>query len=230
MKRLIAHRFTSNSKLPPIAIGAKLQTTMIDTIIFDLGGVLIDWDPRHVYKKIFSSEEEMEYFFSHICTHEWNITQDAGRPLQEGTELLVKQHPEYEAEIRAFYGRWEEMLGGPVEESVSILKRLKEINSRPLYALTNWSAETFPVALKRYDFLHWFDGIVVSGEEKTRKPFPEIYQILISRYDITPENALFIDDNLDNVEAAKSHGIHGIHFTTADALRKDLQKFDISLD
>ena len=143
--------------------------TKITTIIFDLGGVLIDWNPRYVYRQIFDNEEKIDWFFENICTHEWNEHQDAGRSLQEATEELVAKFPEYENEVRAYYGRWEEMLGGPVNETVEILHLLKQLNKYNLYALTNWSAETFPVALERYDFLKWFDGIVMSGEEKTRR-------------------------------------------------------------
>src|SRR5215212_5971306 len=140
--------------------------TKITTIIFDLGGVLIDWNPRYVYRTIFDNEEKIDWFFENICTNEWNEHQDSGRSLKEATEELVAKHPEHENEIRAYYDRWEEMLGGPINETVEILRSLKEANKYKLYALTNWSAETFPVALQRYDFLQWFDGIVMSGEEK----------------------------------------------------------------
>jgi 2-haloacid dehalogenase len=183
----------------------------IDTVIFDLGGVLIDWNPRYLFRSIFTSADEMEHFLTHICTPDWNEEQDAGRPLHEATDALVVRHPEYEMQIRAFYGRWEEMLGGSFEDTVAALKQLKDVGLYKLYALTNWSAETFPVALERYAFLHWFDGIVMSGEEKTRKPFPEFYHILLQRYQVEPQKALFIDDNLRNVKAARELGIHTIH-------------------
>ncbi|MDQ6890935.1 MAG: HAD hydrolase-like protein, partial [Bacteroidota bacterium] len=153
----------------------------ITTIIFDLGGVLIDWNPRYVYRDIFENEEKIDWFFENICTSDWNEKQDAGRSLQEATEELVTKHPEYENEVRAYYGRWEEMLGGPIHETVEVLHSLKETERFKMYALTNWSAETFPVALERYDFLKWFDGIVMSGEEKTRKPFADIYNTLLKR-------------------------------------------------
>ena len=153
----------------------------IDTIIFDLGGVLIDWDPKKVYRTIFKTEKEIEWFFENICTNDWNENQDAGYPLAKATEELVAKHPEWEKEIKAFYGRWEEMLGGPIQETVEIYKQLKQNSSYKFYALTNWSAETFPIALERYDFLHWFDGRLVSGEEKTRKPFLDFYQKLLDK-------------------------------------------------
>jgi 2-haloacid dehalogenase len=162
-----------------------------NTIIFDLGGVLIDWNPDYVYRTIFQDEAELRWFYQNICTSDWNEEQDAGRPLAEATELLVAQFPEHEANIRAYYGRWEEMLKGPIEATVEILRTLKEKTDYKLYALTNWSAETFPVALQRYEFLHWFDGRVVSGEEKTRKPFKQIYELLLQRYNIDPRSAIF---------------------------------------
>jgi len=200
---------------------------MIDTIIFDLGGVLIDWNPRYMYHSIFADANEMEHFLTHICTPDWNEEQDAGRSLQEATEWLVTQHPDYQDQIKAFYGRWEEMLGGVFEDIVNVLKEIKEQKQYRLYALTNWSAETFPVALARYDFLHWFDGIVMSGKERTRKPFPEFYHILLDRYQIDPRKALFIDDNLRNVEAARKLGINTIHLEKPEQIRQLLREWDI---
>jgi 2-haloacid dehalogenase len=195
---------------------------MVTTVIFDLGAVLIDWDPRHLYRKIFAEESQMQHFLQQVCTPEWNEEQDGGRSLQEATELLVARHPEHEENIRHFYGRWEEMLAGPIEGTLNILQELKESGKYQLYALTNWSAETFPIALERFDFLPWFDGVVVSGTEKNRKPFPSFYQLLLNRYDINPEQALFIDDNLRNVTAAEQVGIASIHFISPAQLREAL--------
>jgi 2-haloacid dehalogenase len=192
------------------------------TVIFDLGAVLIDWDPRHLYRKVFADEDQMEYFLQHICSPEWNEEQDGGRPLQEATELLVSRHPGHEENIRHFYGRWEEMLAGPIPGTLDILRELKESGNHTLYALTNWSAETFPIALERYDFLHWFDGIVVSGIEKNRKPFASFYQVLLNRYSVDPKEAIFIDDNLRNVLAAEQLGIASIHFVSPSQLREQL--------
>ena len=186
---------------------------MIDTIIFDLGGVLIDWNPRYLFRKLFTSEQGMEHFLTHICSPDWNEEQDAGRTLAEATEWLVASHPEYETHIRAYYGRWEEMLGGVFGEGVESLRKLTQETDYRVYALTNWSAETFGIALRKYDFLHWFDGIVVSGTEKTRKPFPEFYRILLDRYSVEPQKALFLDDNLRNIEAARLLSIHAVHIT-----------------
>ena len=205
------------------------MSTTIEAIIFDLGGVLIDWNPRHVYRTIFDSEEKIDWFFDNICTNDWNEKQDAGYSLSTATEELVAQHPEWEAEIRAYYDRWIEMLGGPMHETVNILRDLRQQEHLSLYALTNWSHETFPVALERFEFLQWFDGIVVSGEEKTRKPFPEFYQKLLERYNIDPARAIFIDDNLRNVKAAEDAGIHGIHFLNAKQLSDELRKFHVEV-
>jgi 2-haloacid dehalogenase len=200
---------------------------MITTIIFDLGAVLIDWNPHYMYRTIFSDEEEMKNFLATVCTSDWNEEQDAGRPLHEGTEILVKQFPEHEANIRAFYSRWEEMLGGAFWDTVEIFKELKDTGKYKIYALTNWSAETFPVAFAKFEFLNWFDGIVVSGEEKMRKPTPEFYHILLDRYHVKPEEALFIDDNYRNIIAAEKLGIRCIHFTSAERLREELVGLNI---
>ncbi|MDN3550925.1 HAD family hydrolase [Mucilaginibacter aquaedulcis] len=196
---------------------------MINTIIFDLGAVLIDWNPHYMYRTLFSDEQEMKNFLAEICTSDWNEEQDAGRALQEGTDILVARFPEHEANIRAFYGRWSEMLGEPFHGTVELLKQLKASGKYKIYALTNWSAETFPVALERYDFLGWFDGIVVSGTEKMRKPAPEFYQILLDRYQVEANEALFIDDNYRNILAAEKMGIKSIHFTSSEQLEAELK-------
>ncbi len=195
----------------------------INTLVFDLGGVLIDWNPEYLYNKIFPNDDERRWFLSTICTLDWNEQQDEGRSLQEGTEQLVRQFPAHEASIRAYYGRWKEMLGGPIHETVEIFRQLKFHTDLKLYALTNWSAETFPVALELYDFLHWFDGRLVSGEEKVRKPFPEIYRLLIDRFGIEPQRAIYVDDNIRNVLPARELGFHAIHFRTPELFREELK-------
>lgn len=194
----------------------------INTIIFDLGNVLIDWNPKYVFDKLFDDEDRKKYFFENICTMEWNEAQDAGRPIKEATEELVAQYPEWKEYIEAYYGKWTEMLGGPIHDTVEIFKTLKQSGRYKLYALTNWSAETFPYALEMYEFLHWFDGRVVSGEEKMRKPHPEFYQVLLDRFDVRAEEALFIDDSVRNIQAAKKIGIKTIHFTSPEQLRNEL--------
>jgi 2-haloacid dehalogenase len=200
------------------------------TIIFDLGGVLIDWNPEYLYLDIFGGDRvKMNAFFELVCTMDWNENQDAGYPLAQATEDRIALFPEYEILIKKYYGQWEEMLGEAISGSVQVLKKLIENPKFRVVALTNWSAETFPVALKRFDFLHWFEGIVVSGTEKTRKPYSEIYQITLDRFNIDPSEALFIDDNLRNIKGAKALGINGIHFSTPEELIKDLNNFKIKL-
>jgi 2-haloacid dehalogenase len=197
---------------------------MIRTIIFDLGAVLIDWNPHYLYRKIFTEEEKMLHFLETVCTSDWNEEQDAGRSLQEATEQLVAKFPEHEENIRHYYGRWPEMLGGAIEGTVAIFRELKAKEQYNFYALTNWSAETFPLALERFDFLQWFDGIVVSGTEKNRKPFASFYQVLLDRYQVHPSEALFIDDNLRNIRAAEQLGITSVHFTSPEQLRDVLRE------
>lgn len=205
------------------------DTSKLETIVFDLGGVLIDWNPLYVYQNLIPDEKERQYFFEHICTSEWNEEQDAGRSLQEATDILVAQFPEHAENIKAFYGRWVEMLRGPIEGTVEVLKEIKELKKYRLYALTNWSDETFHIALEKYDFLHWFDGILVSGKEKTRKPFPEFYQLLFERFDIDPQKTLFIDDNFRNIEAGEIAGLTTIHFLSPYQLKEELEKLRIYL-
>lgn len=199
------------------------MTKTIDTLVFDLGGVLIDWNPDYLYNKLIPDEKERRWFLENICTPDWNEHQDAGRSLREGTEWLVKRFPEHAAAIRAYYDRWTEMLGGPIHETVDIFRELKTLGRLRLYALTNWSAETFPVALEMYEFLHWFDGRLVSGEEKIRKPFPEIYRLLIDRFGIDPPKAIYVDDNIRNVLPARELGFIGIHFRTPELFREELK-------
>jgi 2-haloacid dehalogenase len=199
----------------------------INTIIYDLGGVLVDWNPDYLYRKIFKTDEEMRWFYKNICTPEWNLEQDAGRSIKEATEVLVNQFPDYEVYIRMYYGRWTEMLNGPIQESVEIFQNLKESGKYKFYALTNWSAETFPTAVKMYEFLNWFDGRVVSGEEKTRKPFPEIYKTLINRFSIDPLKALYTDDNMHNLVPARDLGMETIHFQSPAQFKKSLEKLSL---
>jgi 2-haloacid dehalogenase len=201
----------------------------IKTIIFDLGGVLIDWNPRYLYRQLMESEAEMEAFLQNVTTSDWNEEQDAGRPLAEATTLLIKQHPDKEALIRAFYDQWTEMLGGPISETVEILQRLKEQQQYDLFALTNWSAETWPLAVERYDFLGWFQGVLVSGQEKMRKPASAFYLLLEERFPLQLSSALFIDDNLRNVQAATALGLRSIHYMSPAQLKVALATHGIVL-
>lgn len=195
----------------------------IKNVIFDLGGVLIDWNPDKVYKDVFNNDsEKMIHFYTKICTQDWNENQDAGYPMAKATEERVALFPEYEKEIRMFYGRWDDMLGDQIQGTVDILKELSDDPNYKVVALTNWSHETFPKAIAKFSFLQWFEGILVSGEEKTRKPFPEIYELTLSKFNLKAGESLFIDDNLRNIEAAKKFGIHSIHFQSPEQLNKEL--------
>jgi 2-haloacid dehalogenase len=194
--------------------------------VFDLGGVLIDWNPRHLYRKIFVSEEEVDDFLSTVATPEWHSEQDRGRSLEEATALLISQHPEFGPEIESHYGRWDEMFGGPIEDSVCVLQDLRE-QGYPLYALTNWPAEIFPRARKRWDFLGWFDGIVVSGEERAIKPDRAIYDVLVERTGLDPTTTVFIDDREPNIRAAEDLGFIAVKFEDAAKLRKDLVRLGV---
>jgi 2-haloacid dehalogenase len=191
-------------------------------VVFDLGGVLIDWDPRHLYRKLFAGDEAaMEHFLATVCTHDWNRCQDAGRSFAQGARLLKAEHPEKAELIDAYGIRFDEMIAGPIPGSVEILAELRD-RCTPLYGLTNWSAETYPAALERFAFLRWFRGILVSGEIKVIKPDPRIFALLIERFAIEPQGAVYIDDVEANVAAARPFGIHAIHFTTPAKLREEL--------
>jgi 2-haloacid dehalogenase len=190
-------------------------------IVFDLGGVLIDWDPRHMYRKLFDDESEMEMFLTDVTTLEWNRAQDAGRRWEDGVAVLSAQHPDQADLIAAYYARWEEMLGGPITGTVDILARLKAAGQE-IHALTNWSAQTFPIARERYEFLDWFQDIVVSGEEHLVKPDPRLYEVLLDRIGHDASNCIFIDDSLSNVEAAARLGFDAIRFENPQHLSEAL--------
>jgi len=182
---------------------------VIRNIIFDFGGVLVDWNPEYLFKDVFRDRAELDYFLGNICTHDWNEKQDAGRPLSEAIHTLQEQYPRYRNEIRLFYDEWTTMLGGPIEQNVALLEPLKT-NYR-LFGLTNWSAETFPIAFDLYPFFEAFEGIVVSGEERLAKPDERIYLVLLDRYGLTAAECLFIDDNARNIRAATALGFHTLH-------------------
>lgn len=202
----------------------------IKTIIFDLGGVLIDWNPEYLYRKIFDNDEsKMEWFLTEICPYSWNENQDAGKSWPLAIEEKVAEHPQYREWIEAYYYRWEEMLGGSLQGTIEILKKLIDSKKYQILALTNWSADTFPKALQHFEFLHWFDGIVVSGEENTRKPFHDIYQILFERYNVTPSEAIFIDDNTKNIEAGNELGLNCINFKSPADLAEELKKYYVEI-
>jgi len=195
--------------------------------VFDLGGVLIDWDPRHLYRKLFGGDDAaMERFLADVCSNSWNLRQDAGRGWAEAIAELSARHPAQVPLIEAFRARWAEMLGGPIEGSVAIQRELKDAGT-PLHALTNWSHETFPIAQERYEFLSWFGAIVVSGAERLVKPDPAIFTLLMERHGLCAEQLVFVDDNPRNADAATALGMHGIHFVSPAGLRADLAELGL---
>jgi 2-haloacid dehalogenase len=196
-------------------------------VVFDLGGVLIDWDPRYLYRSLFDGDDAaMEEFLSQVTTEEWNGNQDAGRPWSEAIEVLAAQHPERRDLIAAFWERWPEMLGGALDETVAILAELRAAGVR-VYALSNWSAETFPRARPRFPFLDWFDGIVISGEVRLVKPDPRIFRHLLETHGLEAERTVFVDDHEANVQAAAELGMIAIHFEGAEALRRQLRSLGL---
>jgi 2-haloacid dehalogenase len=193
----------------------------VKAAVFDLGGVLIDWDPRYLYRKLLADEGEVEEFLATVCTPEWNAEQDRGRPFAEGVAELVERHPAHAAAIAAFHDRWPEMLGGDIPGAVELLAELRA-TGLPLYALTNWSAETFVAARERFAFLDWFDGLLVSGEERIIKPDPAIFELLLDRFGLDPGSTLYVDDSEANVAAAAALGLDAVRFTGPGQLRRDL--------
>lgn len=196
-------------------------------MVFDLGGVLIDWDPRHLYRRLFAGDERaMEAFLADVCSPEWNARQDAGRPWAEAVESLAQEFPAERDLIVAFDRRWAEMLGGPIAGSVAILRELGD-RGMPVYALSNWSAEKFPVARARFPFLDWFDGIVISGDVGIAKPDPRIFQLLLDRHGLDPRSTVYIDDHEPNIAAAGHLGMVTLTFRGAAELRAGLQRLGI---
>ena len=198
-----------------------MHAAAIDAVVFDLGGVLIDWNPRHLYRKLFEDEAKMERFLSEVCSPVWNVTLDAGMSFDEGIAELLRRHPDEAHLIRAWKERWEEMLGGAIEGAVALLDELHAAGM-PLYALTNWSAETFPIGRRHFPFLERFRDIVVSGQEKIVKPDPRIFELLVRRTGVAPERTVFIDDAERNVAAAARLGFRAVRFTDPESLRASL--------
>ena len=201
----------------------------IETIIFDLGGVLVDWNPEYVYLNEFNGDrKKMQWFFDNICTSSWNEEQDGGYLMADATQERINLFPKYKKLIKMFYGRWEEMLKGEIKGTVEILHKLKRKKYK-LIALTNWSSETFPVAVKKFKFLKLFDGIVVSGKVKMLKPFPEIYNYTLKKHGLIANKSIFIDDRISNVDGAIKCGIHGIQFVSPKNLIIALKKYGIKI-
>ena len=208
---------------------SKVTVANIQAVIFDLGGVVIDWDPKLLYRKIFDGDNaKMEMFLSEICHQEWNEKQDAGRSLAEATRERVALHPEWEREIRAFYGRWIEMVGGPVPGTAEIMRELAARGVR-LFALSNWSAETFPLVRGRFPELDLFEKVFLSGAHKIAKPDERFYRIALEGIGLPVESLLFIDDSKRNIAAAERRGLNTITFTDAAALRAALHAMGFAI-
>ncbi|PXX97078.1 HAD family hydrolase [Marinifilum breve] len=200
----------------------------IKNIVFDFGGVLIDWDPRYLYRKVFGNEHELELFLKEVCHADWNQKLDAGISFDEAIAERVKKFPHNEKEIRKYQNDWIEMIGGEIREHTSLIPVLSQ--NYQLYGLTNWSAETFPLVYSRFEFFKELKGIVVSGEEKMVKPDEEIFNLLLERYELKAEETLFIDDNVNNIKAANNLVFKTIHVEEGMDLIHELKKFSISTD
>jgi len=199
----------------------------IEAVVFDLGNVLIPWNPRFLYRKLFGGDEaKMDWFLANVCTFAWNETFDSGRSFAEGVSELIAQFPQYADMIRAYDSRWEEMLGDPIEENVALLQDLKRAG-HPVYALSNWPAGKFQIARRRCPFLSLFDGMVISGEVGFKKPSPEIFQLLLSKHKLDPGRCVFIDDTSGHVAAARSLGLNGIVYQSPVQLRQDLGRLGL---
>ncbi len=194
------------------------------TVVFDIGNVLLRWDPRNLYRQLFEDEAEMEWFLSNVCTSDWNIEQDRGRDWDEAVTLLVKDHPGHEPHIRAFHERWSETVSGIFENNVALLQRLREAGV-PNYCITNFSSPKFLLAQERFPFLAGFDGIIVSGDERLLKPDPAIYRLLLDRYGLEASDCVFIDDSKANVEGARTVGMHAIHCLETTDLAAELRRY-----
>ncbi|MCQ2234200.1 MAG: HAD family phosphatase [Paludibacteraceae bacterium] len=201
---------------------------MIKNIIFDFGGVLIDWNPHNLYDGYFGDKDKAQWFIDNICTSEWNSQMDKGKPFDVGVAELVAKFPEWEKEIRVYQSRWHEMVTKEVPGMVQLLTDLKQ-SGYPIYGLTNWSDETMQDEFKRWGIFRLVDDMVVSGREKILKPDPALYNCLLTRFNLKPEECVFIDDNQKNVDAAERMGIHALHFEGAEKLRAALKEMDVKI-
>ncbi|MBO6258575.1 MAG: HAD family phosphatase [Succinivibrio sp.] len=197
----------------------------IKNVVFDFGGVLLDWNPRYLYKDVFNDDEKMEYFLNNVTTSAWNSQMDKGRPFSEAIKELCKQFPEFDDQIKMYKTHWPQMIKGTIPQGVELLNAVKQSGKYLIYGLTNWSAETFPVAYQRFSFLREdFEGIVVSGEEKMIKPEKGLFLTLFERYHLNPEECLFIDDNQRNIDTAKSRGMHTVLFDNPEEAKLKVAK------
>lgn len=194
----------------------------IEAVVFDLGGVLVDWNPRHLYRKLFDDEAAMEAFLTDVCSPEWHAEIDRGRPMAEAVADLARQYPDLAPLIEAYDARWDEMFEGAIDGSVDILVKMRA-QGWPLYALTNFPGERFERFMHSFPFVEAFKGIIVSGQEGTIKPEAEIFRRLSTRFDLAPGRTLFIDDLPANVAAARRFGFQAVHFTSPEGLQRDLE-------
>jgi 2-haloacid dehalogenase len=197
-------------------------TRSIEAVVFDIGGVLLDWDPRYLYRKLFEDEEEMNRFLQEVCTMDWHDAHDRGKPAEVSCAELAAAHPEHEELIWAWTRRSEEMIAGPIPDAVAVLRDLKAARV-PCYALTNMEVWTYPMRRERFPFLRWFDGAVVSGYEGVAKPDAEIFARLLTRFELTPASTLLIDDSPRNVRAALGLGMQAVEYRSAATLRRLLE-------
>ncbi len=195
----------------------------IKNVVFDYGGVLVDWNPRYLYDRYFNDQVKSQWFLDNICLYSWNLQMDGGKPFAEGVAELQAQYPEWSEAIAIYHSRWEEMMAGEIDGTAEVLCRLKRAGYG-IYGLTNWSAETFPIIRDKYSVFKEFDGMVVSGEEHLLKPDPAIYRCLLERYSLEAAESIFVDDNADNVSGAKSVGMQAVRFSTAQQLERDLRE------
>jgi 2-haloacid dehalogenase len=198
------------------------DTSTPPTVVFDLGGVLVDWDPRYLFRRLLPDEAAVERFLAQVCTAEWNAAQDAGRSWADAVAEASARFPDHAELIAAYDERWPETVGGEIVGSVAVLRDLRERGIQ-LFSLTNWSGEKFDLTFPMFEWLSWFDGIVVSGRERIVKPDPRIFAILIDRYELDPSSTIYIDDVEANIDAARAAGMTGVLFTGPDRLRFDLR-------
>lgn len=201
----------------------------IDTVIFDLGGVLVDWDPKNMYKKVFKTTEEMNWFLDNVCTFEWNMEQDGGRLIADAVTQKISEFPEFEEQIKMFYDRWEEMFIGILQQNIDVQQKLIANPNYRVYALTNWCGEKWDKALELFPFFNDFEGVIVSGKVKMRKPNDDIFQLILNRFNINPKTTVFIDDNLENTIASERNGLQTIHLKPSSNLKSELTNIGIEI-
>ena len=192
--------------------------------LFDLGGVFFDWDPKYFFTKIISDKDEMDFFLTKVCNDEWNLAQDSGRTIEDGEKDIIRKFPQYENLIKLYYPNHRKMIKGTFQSSIDILMKLKQ-DSYECFVLSNWSSETFVDIPKEFKFMNNFDGLLISGEDKLVKPDPKIYLLAIDRFNLDPQNTVFVDDKLININAAIKLGFKTIHLTNPNIIEEEINKF-----